>query len=76
MSFNPFSLEGKNVLVTGASSGIGRQTAISCANMGARMVITGRDSARLDATLGTLAGDGHVAVAADLTDAEAIARLV
>ncbi len=76
MSFNPFSLEGKNVLVTGASSGIGRQTAISCANMGARVVITGRDAARLEKTLGTLAGDGHVAVAADLTDAEAIARLV
>jgi len=32
---NPFSLEGKKILVTGASSGIGRSTAIACAQMGA-----------------------------------------
>ena len=48
--YNPFSLEGKIILVTGASSGIGRATAIECAKMGASLVITGRDEERLKET--------------------------
>ena len=50
MENNPFSLDGKTILVTGASSGIGQTTAISCAKMGANVVITGRDQGRLQAT--------------------------
>jgi len=72
MSFNPFSLEGKTILVTGASSGIGKQTAIACAGMGARVVITGRNAERLEATRCSLAEGRHVAVTADLNDADAI----
>jgi NAD(P)-dependent dehydrogenase (short-subunit alcohol dehydrogenase family) len=64
---NPFSLEGKRILITGASSGIGRQIAISCAAMGATCVISGRDMERLAATLAALAGE-HVSIPADLTD--------
>ncbi|MCO4099391.1 MAG: SDR family oxidoreductase [Gemmatimonas sp.] len=76
MSFNPFSLAGRRILVTGASSGIGRQIAISCADMGAAVVITGRDPTRLDDTLGQLVGDGHTAVPADLLETGAIDRVV
>jgi len=76
MSFNPFSLAGKRVLVTGASSGIGRQTAISCAGMGAAVTVTGRDSARLAATLAELEGQGHSAVEADMQLAEGVTRVV
>ena len=47
MSYNPYSLEGKTILVTGASSGIGKATAIECSKLGARVVITGRDETRL-----------------------------
>lgn len=69
---NPFSLSGKRILVTGASSGIGRQIAISCSQMGAQVVITGRDRERLKQTLEMLdksALAGHQAIQAELTNA-------
>jgi len=66
MSPDPFSLADKRILVTGASSGIGRQTAISCAAMGAELVISGRDPERLEQTLGQLQGTGHLQCLADL----------
>ena len=74
--YNPFSLVGKRVLVTGASSGIGRIAAIECSRMGALMVLTGRNEGRLHETLSTLEGDGHEAIPADLTNAESLASLV
>lgn len=75
-NYNPFSLEGKTVLVTGASSGIGQATAIECSKMGAKLVITGRNQERLQATFDTLEGDGHLQVIAELTNAEAVKELV
>ena len=65
----PFSLEGKRILVTGASSGIGRQIAISCSQMGATVIGTGRDTSKLDETLNLLSGADHLMVPADLTQA-------
>ncbi len=56
-SFNPFSLKGKTILITGASSGIGRATAIVCSKMGATVVITGRNEDRLEATYNQLEGN-------------------
>lgn len=70
-----FSLQGKTILVTGASSGLGRQIAIACAQRGARLVITGRDAARLQETSDQLVGEGHAQVTADLTSAEDRERL-
>ena len=63
----PFDLSGKTVLVTGASSGIGRQTAISIARQGGRLVITGRNPERLKLTYDQLPGQGHELIQADLT---------
>ena len=57
--YNPFSLEGKTILVTGASSGIGRATAIECSRMGAKVIITARNEERLKETLEQLEGDDH-----------------
>lgn len=64
--YNPFSLEGKTILVTGASSGIGRGTAIECAKMGAKIVLSGRNEARLQETLASIDGEGHVVLCGDL----------
>lgn len=68
MMYNPFKLEGKTILVTGASSGIGKQTAIECSRLGAKVIITGRDEARLQQTYDELAPNenGHKQVKADL----------
>ena len=49
--FNPFSLENKVIIVTGASSGIGAQCAIDCSKMGARVVLVARNEERLKQTL-------------------------
>lgn len=68
MEFNPFSLAGKNILITGASSGIGRQCAIDCSKMGARVVLIGRNEERLAETREHMEGDGHMAVTFDLTE--------
>ena len=79
MSYNPFSLEGKTVLVTGASSGIGRTTAIECSKMGASVIITARNEERLKATLDSLdtaSGQTHQMFLADLSSEEGVNVLV
>ena len=73
--YNPFSLEGKTVLVTGASSGIGRGIAVECSKMGARVVINGRNKERLQKTFEQLEGEGHIQIVADLSKQEDIERL-
>lgn len=66
---NPFSLVGKNVVITGASSGIGRYTAIACSNMGARVILFGRDVNRLKETVSFMQKpDFHLVYSLDLTD--------
>ncbi len=64
--YNPFSLQGKTIFVTGASSGIGKAIAIECSKMGARLVITGRNEERLNNTFNQLQGDNHLSIIADL----------
>lgn len=76
MRKNPFSLEGKTVLVTGASSGIGQETAIQCSRLGATVVITGRNIERLQHTFEMLEGEGHVQIIADISQDEGIDSLV
>ena len=73
---NPFSLEGKTILVTGASSGIGRATAIACSQMGATVVVTGRNEQRLKETFDALEGEGHMQIVADIASDKQIDALV
>lgn len=73
--FNPFSLQGKTVLVTGASSGIGRAIATACSQMGATIVATGRNIQKLEVTKEALEGEENQLIPADLTKAEDIKNL-
>ena len=74
--FNPFTLVGKQILVTGASSGIGKGIALACAKMGATVIVTGRNTERLNETLSLMPIGDHMVISADLTIAEDINRLV
>lgn len=76
MTYNPFSLEGKTILVTGASSGIGRAAAIECSKLGAKVIITARNEERLLSTLNALDGEGHQMIICDLSNEEAIDKMV
>ena len=73
---NPFSLQDKNIIVTGASSGIGQQVAITCSQMGARVALIARNVERLEETKSQLDGAGHLAICYDLTNLEHQKELV
>ena len=75
MAYNPFSLEGKNILVTGASSGIGRATAIECSRLGASVIVSGRNQEKLNDTLSLMEGKGHEIRICDLNNTEAICEM-
>lgn len=76
MEFNPFTLRGKCILVTGASSGIGREIAVACARMGAGVILTARNAARLEETLARLPEGDHRVLTADLTREDDRTKLV
>lgn len=74
--FNPFSLEGKTILITGASSGIGRQCAIDCSKSGARVVLVARNEERLKETLLMMDGKEHLLCPFDLNDLSEIKKII
>ena len=76
MSYNPFSLKGKVILITGASSGIGQGTAVACSKMGATVILNGRNIKKLNVTFSELEGVGHKIVAADLTNNESVEKMM
>jgi NAD(P)-dependent dehydrogenase (short-subunit alcohol dehydrogenase family) len=66
---HPFNLTGKNIIITGASSGIGRQTAVTCSQMGARVVLIARNTDRLNETLALMQSpENHLVYSFDLAD--------
>ena len=74
--YNPYSLEGKTILVTGASSGIGRATAIECSKLGASVILVARNEERLKSVMGELEGEGHSYISCDLSSSERISEMV
>lgn len=69
---NLFSLENKNILITGASSGIGRAMAIQASQMGAKVIILARNIEKLQQTFTELIGEGHVALSCDVINEEQV----
>jgi NAD(P)-dependent dehydrogenase (short-subunit alcohol dehydrogenase family) len=74
MTLSPFSLNGKTIAVTGASSGIGRATAIMASQLGAKLVLSGRDLERLSQCYSALAGEGHICMPFDLLNESEIQK--
>lgn len=63
-----FTLYNKVIVITGASSGIGRQCAINCSNLGATLVLFGRNAEKLNQTLSMLNGTGHLVFIQDILE--------
>ena len=79
IDYNPYSLSGKTVLITGASSGIGRATAIECSRLGASVILTARNEQRLQEAMSELVtteGQNHCYIVADITENEGISHLM
>lgn len=77
--YNPFSLKDKTILITGASSGIGKATAIECSKLGATVIINGRNEQRLNETfqeLDSSFNQKHEIIIADLSTEEGVSELV
>ena len=75
MLINPFSLEDKTILITGASSNIGKKIAVRSAQMGAKVIIAARDEGRMQATILEMCGDGHEYICVDLSNPDSITYL-
>jgi NAD(P)-dependent dehydrogenase (short-subunit alcohol dehydrogenase family) len=76
MKLNPMDLTGKRILVTGASSGIGRVTAQILSQLGAKVILMARNEERLQLALASLAGEGHAKCIFDLTIADEIPAMM
>ena len=70
-----FSLEGKKLLITGASSGIGRSMAVECSKAGASVVLTARNEERLKETLTMVTPGEHLIIPADMMQEEDVVNL-
>lgn len=73
---NIFSLSGKKILVTGASSGIGKSIAIAISEQGGEVILVGRNLERLQETFDSLDGQGHQLISLDLNDEDKITSMV
>jgi len=73
---NIIDLSGKTILITGASSGIGAETAVLCSQVGAKVILVARREDKLKEVLSTLEGSGHMVFPFDLSNVEAIESLI
>jgi len=76
MNNNPFSLKNKTILVTGASSGIGKEIAMQVSNMGANVILNGRNTERLKIVANQIGNDSTQIIQGDLTDPNTIVSII
>ena len=72
MSVNPLDLSGRTILVTGASAGIGQDTAVLLSQLNARLILVARNKERLERTLSMLEAGDHRVEVFDLNALDAI----
>lgn len=75
-SYNPFSLEGKKILVVGASSGIGKAAAVECSKIGAEVIAVGRNMERLEETGRLMQNEKSSVARCDLLNEDEVKELV
>lgn len=73
--YNPYTLEGKTILITGAASGIGKATSIESSKVGAKIVAVDLNAEGLDALMPQLEGNGHQSLAGNLCDEDFLQKL-
>ena len=73
---NSFSLKNKNILITGASSGIGRQCAITFSQLGANVILIARNKGRLKETYNKLDKGNHLIISQDITEYNKLEEVV
>jgi NAD(P)-dependent dehydrogenase (short-subunit alcohol dehydrogenase family) len=73
---SPYDLKARNILITGASSGIGRQCAISCSRMGATIILIGLETDKLQDTVSQLEGSGHISYTQDITEYDKLESII
>jgi len=73
---NPFSLKNKNILITGASSGIGRQCAITFSQLGANVILIARNKERLKDTFDKLEKGNHLIISQDITEYDKLEQII
>jgi len=76
IDYSPFLLQGKKILITGASSGIGRATSILCSKLGASVILTARNEGRLVETMHQMEGSNHKYIVADLSNLDDVTSLI
>jgi NAD(P)-dependent dehydrogenase (short-subunit alcohol dehydrogenase family) len=70
------TLKGKNIFITGASSGIGRACALKAAGLGANVALVARNRENLEQTLASLPGDTHGCFPCDVTESDRLEEVV
>ena len=73
---NPMDLTGKHFIVTGASSGLGRQTCVTLSELGAKISLIARNEERLQETVSQMQGEGHLTFPFDVSCVDGIESLV
>lgn len=76
MNYNPFEIRNKVILITGATSGIGKSCAIECSKMGAKLILIGRNKEKLKNLENELEGKENVFISQDLTEYSEIESVI
>lgn len=76
LDLSNFNLKEKNILITGASSGIGKQCAVTCSKLGANVILIARNKERLERTYHELKGGNNLYISQDITEYDKLEEII